>query len=101
MDRLEPIQMPSYSDDDKIAIGKTYMLPEIIEQSGIPDGALIIEDESWKKIVRPLGFDAGMRTLERTIQQVVRKAAREIVEGRSQKFVVTPENVKQFLQYNL
>lgn len=101
LDRLEPIQMPSYSDDDKIAIGKKYMLPEIIRQSGIPEDALMIEDESWNKIVRPLGFDAGMRTLERTIQQVVRKAAREIVEGKTQKFVVTPDNVKQFLQYNL
>lgn len=98
LDRLEPIQMPSYSDDDKITIGKRYMLPEIIRQSGIPEGSLVIEDESWARIVRPLGFDAGMRTLERTIQQVVRKAAREIVEGKTKTFVVTPENVKEFLQ---
>ncbi len=98
LDRLEPIQMPSYSDEDKIAIGKKYMLPEIIRQSGISEGSLIIEDESWARIVRPLGFDAGMRTLERTIQQVVRKAARDIVEGKTQSFVVTPENVKEFLQ---
>lgn len=98
LDRLEPIQMPSYSDDDKITIGKIYMLPEIVRQSGIPEGSLKIDDESWSRIVRPLGFDAGMRTLERTIQQVVRKAAREIVEGKTQTFVVTPDNVKEFLQ---
>jgi ATP-dependent Lon protease len=77
------------------------MLPEIIRQSGIPQESLIIEDESWAKIVRPLGFDAGMRTLERTIQQVVRKAAREIVAGKTKTFVVTPDNVKEFLQYNI
>lgn len=98
LDRLEPIQMPSYSDDDKITIGKKYMLPVIIRQSGIPEASLVIEDESWARIVRPLGFDAGMRTLERTIQQVVRKAAREIVEGKTKTFTVTPENVKEFLQ---
>ncbi len=98
LDRLEPIQMPSYTDSDKIAIGKNYMLPKIIRQSGIPKDSLVIEDESWSRIVRPLGFDAGMRTLERTIQQIVRKAAREIVEGRAKTFVVTPENVKEFLQ---
>ena len=98
LDRLEPIQMPSYSDEDKITIGKKYMLPEIVRQSGIPDGSLVIEDESWARIVRPLGFDAGMRTLERTIQQVVRKAAMEIVEGRVKTFTVTPDNVKEFLQ---
>jgi ATP-dependent Lon protease len=98
LDRLEPIQMPSYSDEDKITIGKKYMLPDIIRQSGIPEGSLVIEDESWSRIVRPLGFDAGMRTLERTIQQVVRKAAREIVEGKTNTFTVTPDNVKEFLQ---
>jgi len=98
LDRLEPIQMPSYSDQEKITIGRDYMLPEIIRQSGIPVSALVIGDDVWPQIVRPLGFDAGMRTLERTIQQVVRKAARDIVEGKTQSFVVTPENVKEFLQ---
>jgi len=98
LDRLEPIQMPSYSDEDKIMIGKKYMLPEIIRQSGIPEGSLTIEDESWARIVRPLGYDAGMRTLQRTIQQVVRKAARDIVEGKTKVFNVTPENIKQFMQ---
>ena len=97
LDRLEPIQMPSYSDEDKITIGKKYMLPEIVRQSGIPEDSLVIEDESWARIVRPLGFDAGMRTLERTIQQVVRKAAMEIVEGRTKTFIVTSDNVKEFL----
>jgi ATP-dependent Lon protease len=98
LDRIEPIQMPSYSDQEKITIGRDYMLPEIIRQSGIPASALAIGDDVWPQIVRPLGFDAGMRTLERTIQQVVRKAAREIVEGKTKTFSVTSENVKEFLQ---
>jgi len=98
LDRLEPIQMPSYSDNEKIAIGKNYMLPKIIRRSGIPPESLVIKDEVWPLIVRPLGFDAGMRTLERTIQQVVRKVALEIVEGKGNVFEITPENVKQFLQ---
>ncbi len=98
LDRLEPIQMPSYSDQEKITIGRDYMLPEIIRQSGIPVSALVIGDDVWPQIVRPLGFDAGMRTLERTIQQVVRKTAREIVEGKTKTFTVTSENVKEFLQ---
>jgi len=90
--------MPSYSDNEKIAIGKNYMLPKIIRRSGIPPESLVIKDEVWPLIVRPLGFDAGMRTLERTIQQVVRKVALEIVEGKGNVFEITPENVKQFLQ---
>jgi len=98
LDRLEPIQMPAYTDIEKITIGKNYMLPRIIRQSGIPKESLEIKEEVWPLIVRPLGFDAGMRTLERTIQQVVRKAALEIVQGKGPTFTVTPENVKQFLQ---
>ena len=97
LDRLEPIQMPSYSDEEKIAIGKNYMLPKIIEQAGLSEESLVIEEDVWSKIVRPLGFDAGIRTLERTINGVVRKAAKQIVEGKAETFRVTEENVKEFL----
>ena len=98
LDRLEPIQMPSYSDQEKITIGRQYMLPKIIRQSGIPAEALVIDEAVWPQIVRPLGYDAGMRTLERTIQGIVRKVAMDMVEGKIQTFKVTTENVKQFLQ---
>ena len=98
LDRLEPIQMPSYSDQEKITIGRQYMLPKIIRQSGIPVEALVIDEAVWPQIVRPLGYDAGMRTLERTIQGIVRKVAMDMVEGKIQTFKVTTENVKQFLQ---
>ena len=97
LDRLEPIQMPSYSDDEKITIAKKYMLPKTIKLSGIPEGGFIIEDEIWPQIVRPLGYDAGMRTLERTIQGVVRKAAKEIVQEKTEKVMITQDNVKEYL----
>lgn len=97
LDRLEPIQMPSYTDAEKITIGTQYMLPRIIRQSGIPEDALEIEDTVWPQIVRPLGYDAGMRTLERTIQGVVRKVARRIIESQQRTFKVTTGNLKEFL----
>jgi ATP-dependent Lon protease len=97
LDRLEPIQMPSYIDDEKITIGKKYMLPKVLAASGIPENMFAIADDTWAKIVRPLGFDAGMRTLERTINAVVRKAARQILEGKTQKIVITNDNVREFL----
>jgi len=97
VDRLEPIQMPAYSDEEKITIGKKYMLPKILGESGVAEASLIIEDAVWASIVRPLGFDAGMRTLERTVQGVVKKVARMIVEGKGKEFKITPENVKQFV----
>ncbi|MFQ5641985.1 MAG: AAA family ATPase, partial [bacterium] len=67
MDRLEPLQMPSYTDEQKIAIGRDYVFPKVIQESGIKPNQLIIDENIWPHIVRPLGYDAGIRTLERTI----------------------------------
>src|SRR3989344_9241076 len=66
MDRLEPIQMPSYTDEEKITIGRDYILPKAIAESGLSPDTVVFDNDVWPKIVRPLGFDAGMRTLERT-----------------------------------
>ncbi|KKR39701.1 hypothetical protein A2210_01150 [Candidatus Woesebacteria bacterium RIFOXYA1_FULL_40_18] len=97
LDRLEPIGMPSYSDNEKITIGVKYIFPKVLKIHGIPDGALTIDEGVWPQIVRPLGYDAGIRTLERTIEGIVRKVARMIVEGKTQSVKITPENVKEFV----
>src|SRR3990172_4467811 len=89
LDRIEPIEMPSYSDEEKITIGKSYMLPKVLKMSGIEEGVLTINDEVWALVVRPLGFDAGTRTLERTIQGVVRKVARKMVNEQGKTFEIT------------
>jgi ATP-dependent Lon protease len=97
MDRLEPISMPSYSDLEKITIGQKYVLPASMKAAGLPAGALTIDDDVWANIVRPLGYDAGIRTLERNIDGVVRKVAKMLVEGKAQSVRVTSQNVKEFL----
>lgn len=97
MDRLEPISMPSYNDDEKINIAKNYVLPKELKNAGLSDGVLKIDETVWPKIVRPLGFDAGIRTLERTIQGMVRKVTKLVVEGKGKEFYITQDNLKQFL----
>lgn len=97
LDRLEPIQMPSYTDTEKIMIGKQYMLPRVMQISGLPSNALTIDEDVWPHVVRPLGFDAGMRTLERTIEGMVRKVALQVVQGKGQAFHITAQNVKEYL----
>jgi ATP-dependent Lon protease len=97
LDRLEPIQMPSYSDEEKIAIGKDYVLPQALIESGLDQNMVTIDVNLWPKIVRPLGFDAGIRTLERNIKGICRKIARLVVEGKGSKFHLTEDNVKDFL----
>lgn len=97
MDRLEPISMPSYTDAEKVTIAQKYALPSAIKAAGLPTGGLIIDDEVWANIVRPLGYDAGIRTLERNIDGIVRKVAKLIVEGKAQSVHVTAQNIKEFL----
>lgn len=97
MDRLEPIQMPSYNDEEKIVIGKSYVFHKIREQTGLRQEQLQIDDNVWPLIVRPLGFDSGIRTLERTIEGICRKVARMLVEGKVTNLRLTETNIKQFL----
>lgn len=97
LDRLEPIQMPSYTDNEKIKIGKDYVFPRLMKESGLRSEQLIISEEVWPKVVRPLGFDAGIRSLERTLNGICRKVARLIVEGKGKSYSVTLDNLNEFL----
>src|SRR3989338_7003745 len=97
LDRVEFIEMPSYTDEQKITIGKDYLLPRALASSGLSEKELTIDDDTWDQIVRPLGFDAGMRTLDRTINAISRKVAKQKLEGKIHKVAVTAENLKEYL----
>ena len=97
LDRLEILQMPSYTDEEKIIIAKDYILPKTLKNSGLSPQNLIIDESLWPQIVRPLGYDAGLRTLERTLQAICRKVARKIVEGEGKVFKITAQNLKDYL----
>ena len=98
LDRLEVIQMPSYSDEEKITIAKDYVMPELLKSSGLTKENLTIDDAVWPKLVRPLGYDAGIRSIERTMNGVCRKVARAIVEGKGKTFHITESNIKEYIE---
>ena len=98
LDRLEPIQMPSYTDAEKIKIARDYVLPELMRESGLTSENLSIDEAIWPKLVRPLGYDAGIRSLERTLNALCRKVARSVVEGKGKSFRVSEENLKEFIE---
>ena len=98
LDRLEPIQMPSYSDEEKIKIAKDYVLPQLMRESGLTRENLTIDDTLWSKLVRPLGYDAGIRSLERTMNALCRKVAHMIVDGKGKSYHITAENMKEFIE---
>lgn len=97
LDRLEPIQMPSYSDAEKITIGKNYLLPKALEEAGIEKNLIEISDDLWLQIIRPLGFDSGIRSLSRSLQGVARKVARKIVEGQVGPFKIDAQNLAEYI----
>jgi ATP-dependent Lon protease len=92
--------MPSYSDDEKKIIGRDYLFAKIKKEAGLTDMNLSIDDSLWPSIIRPLGYDSGIRSLERTIETIARRIAKMVVLGQIQKnagFAITPDNLKQFL----
>ncbi|MEA2020450.1 MAG: AAA family ATPase [Patescibacteria group bacterium] len=97
LDRLEVIEMPAYTDEEKKVIGRDYLLPRVLDECGLDSSQVEIEEELWSSIIRPLGYDAGIRTLERTIQGICRKAAKEIVEEGVSKVKITEDNIDQYL----
>lgn len=97
LDRMEQIDMPTYSDEEKTVIAKKYVIPKLLEQSGMRPESLVIAEDVWPKMVRPLGYDAGIRTLERTLKSAVSKAARLMLEQNLQQVVITNENIKYFV----
>jgi ATP-dependent Lon protease len=97
MDRLEVIQMPSYTDEEKIAIAKNYVFPHYVKQVGLLPGTIQIDDAVWMKITRPLGFDSGIRSLERTVEGIARKVAYKMVKGEGTSFIINETNIKEYL----
>ncbi len=99
LDRLEVIEMPPYDDAEKKIIAKDYLLPRALETCGLEKNQVEIEENLWQQIIRPLGYDAGIRTLDRTINTICRRVARKAVESGNggEVFKVTEENVKEFI----
>lgn len=97
MDRMEVIKMSAYTDIEKIEIAKRYLFPGIIKNAGLKPEELTVDDALWINIVRPFGFDAGIRTLQRTLEGISRKVAREIVEKKTTSVKLTNENIKLYL----
>ncbi len=97
LDRMELVEMPSYTDQEKIVIGKQYLFPKLLTEAGLSADQLVIADSLWPQIVRPLGYDSGIRTLERTIRSIIHKVAIAVVSGSGTHFAIDEMNIKQFL----
>jgi ATP-dependent Lon protease len=96
LDRLELVQMPSYTDDEKIHIGKEYIFPKYLKNTGLTPEQLVIDDTLWPAMVRPLGYEPGIRSLERLVEAIVRRVAYKIVSGQGTSFYINENNIREY-----
>ena len=101
LDRLEVIRMISYSDEEKIQIARNYLLPKVMDEAGLTKENIIFDDDVWPLVIRPMGFDAGIRQLERTLKMFVRKIAKKIVLKEGSSFRITKDNFKEYIPLDI
>ena len=97
LDRLDVIRFVSYSDEEKGVIARDYLFPKVLRAMGLEPGQIEFSPDVWPQIIRPLGYDAGIRQLERNLASLARRVAKMVVEGRGTHFVITQANVKEFM----
>ncbi|MGE0668904.1 MAG: endopeptidase La [Sphingomonadales bacterium] len=96
MDRMEIIRLSGYTEDEKVEIAKRHLIGKQLEQNGIKKGEWEISDEALRDLIRYYTREAGVRSLERELAKLVRKAIRELVGGKSAKVSVTAENLGDY-----
>jgi ATP-dependent Lon protease len=97
LDRMEIIELTGYTEEEKVNIAIRYLIPRQIKENGIDAEKIEFPTESVHLIARHYTREAGVRKLEQQIGTVCRKVARRIAEGHSEKIVITPEIVHEFL----
>jgi ATP-dependent Lon protease len=96
LDRMEIIRIPGYTEDEKLEIAKTHLLPKQIEANGLKEGEFTVSDDALRDLIRRYTREAGVRSLERELANLCRKAVREIEQKKKPKSVVTVDNLPDY-----
>lgn len=97
LDRMEIIEVSSYTENEKFHIAKDYLIPKQLERNGLDGEKLTISDKALEKIIHNYTREAGVRNLERRIGEICRKAAREFLEKQKNSVRVTEANLEKYL----
>ena len=97
LDRMEVIRISGYTEDEKIEIAKKYLIPKQIKDSGLKEGEWSIDDDSIKAIVRHYTRESGVRSLERELSKLARKAVKDIVTNKETKIDIQKTNIANYL----
>jgi ATP-dependent Lon protease len=96
-DRMEIIELPGYTEHEKLEIARRYLLPRQIRENGLPEGAVHLTESALREIIRSYTREAGVRNLEREIGSICRGVARRIAEGEEGPFVVDVDQLPEYL----
>ncbi|RMF07552.1 MAG: endopeptidase La, partial [Candidatus Neomarinimicrobiota bacterium] len=96
-DRMEILDFSGYIEDEKIKIAQRHLVPKQIEENGLTKSDVTFQEDALKELIRSYTREAGVRNLEREIANVLRKVARDIVEGKAKKVRVTKKKVNEYL----
>ena len=96
-DRMEVINLPGYTDLEKLKIEQTFLLPRQMEENGISPKMLEISDKAILQIISQYTQEAGLRNLERELASICRKIARKVAEGKKEKTKINTKNLHHFL----
>lgn len=96
LDRMEIIRLEGYTEDEKVEIAKLHLIAKQVEAHGLKAGEFELTEEGLRDLIRYYTREAGVRTLEREIARLARKALRRILEGKATSVTVTPDNLSEF-----
>lgn len=97
-DRLEMVRLPGYYPHEKLQIASKYLVPRICERTGIESGKdVVLDDSIIQKVIREWTREAGVRELERTLENVVRHRAKDKVMGKKYKAEITEKTLQEYL----
>ncbi len=97
LDRMEIIELSTYTDSEKLAIAKNHLVPKQLEKNGITSKHFKITDEGIMALIKGYTREAGVRSLERELASLMRKAAKKIAEGKAKRVTITPKNISEYL----
>ena len=96
LDRMEIIRLEGYTEDEKVEIAKRHLIAKQVEAHGLKAGEFELTEEGLRDLIRYYTREAGVRTLEREIARLARKALRKILEGKAASVTITPDNLAEF-----
>ena len=97
LDRMELLNLPGYTEEEKLEIARKFIVPRQVKEHGLTKKHLTFQDDAIKKIISQYTREAGLRNLEREIASICRKVAKRVASGKSTQTAVSPKTVQELL----